>query len=929
VSADFDRLPPPNEPAAFESLCLDLFREVWDYPGAQKNGRSGQPQAGVDVFGRAADGWVGVQCKQKDGLLRTRVTVAELDREVAAARTFRPALGRFLLATSGPRDGKVQERARELTEPGFAVEVWSWEDLWHELYQRRALFDRIFPAYWPLLAGTRARRVAPTRLRHGADRLFGREEELAALDAAWGDPRVHLVTLVAWGGVGKTSLVGRWVAGLAAHDFDGADYFDWSFYSQGTRDQGGASADAFIDAALRFFGDEAMAGSPRSPWEKGARLAQLVAERRTLLVLDGLEPLQHPPGPLAGELKDPAMAALLKGLAGRNQGLCVVTTRERVKDLVAFEETTAPRWPLEHLSVEAGVELLRSLRVHGREAELAKLVADTKGHALTLNLLGRFLRAAHGGDVRRRDRIRLREADEKIEGGHAFRVMAAYEGWLAPQEGFLGRLRSLFSRSEWKDHSEGSQQLAILNLLGLFDRPADTDCLAALRRPPAIQSLTDAIAGINEDQWSVCVSRLIECGLVASDQGTLDTHPLVREYFASRLRQQRPEPWKVAHGRLFDHLKATTAYRPRTLAGLQPLYQAVRHGCEAGRHREACDGIYVERILHGTGEDGYFSLRELGAAGADLGALACFFEATWSRPARTLRKDAQAWVLNEVATRLRRLGRLNEAIEPMRSAVERAAGLRNWDNPVHYKSDLSALELALGNIAGALRMATGFTLAYALHQAGRREDAWAYFSEIRARQAEPALALAFSLQGFYHCDLLLADGERAAGKGRNRRRPTEDLLLVERGAREGLSVAINNNWLLESALYQLALGRARLYRSIVKGTSAAKASEVVDQAVDGLRRAGSLEHLPLGLLTRAWLRVALGDAEGARADLDEAQEIAERGPMPLHLADVHLYRARLFHDRAALAEARRLADKHGYGRRREELEDLEARLSGG
>jgi hypothetical protein len=94
--------------------------------------------------------------------------------------------------------------------------------------------------------------------------------------------------------------------------------------------------------------------------------------------------------------------------------------------------------------------------------------------------------------------------------------------------------------------------------------------------------------------------------------------------------------------------------------------------------------------------------------------------------------------------------------------------------------------------------------------------------------------------------------------------------------------------------------------------------------MDILRRAGTLHHLPRGLLTRAWLRFAQGDANGAQADLNEAQEIAERGPMPLHLADVHLYRARLFNDRAALAEARRLVEKHGYGRRREELADLEA-----
>ena len=46
-------------------------------------------------------------------------------------------------------------------------------------------------------------------------------------------------------------------------------------------------------------------------------------------------------------------------------------------------------------------------------------------------------------------------------------------------------------------------------------------------------------------------------------------------------------------------------------------------------------------------------------------------------------------------------------------------------------------------------------------------------------------------------------------------------------------------------------------------------------------------------------------------------------PMPLFLADIHLYRARLFGDPSALAEARRLIEKHGYGRRLEELADAE------
>lgn len=157
MSADSERLPPPNEPAAFESLCLDLWKDIWGDSGAQKNGRSGQPQAGVDVFGQQLGRSIGVQCKQKDGLLRTMLTTAELEDEVKKAVHFAPRLRSFILATSGPRDGKVQERARQLTHSHkrrglFTVRVWSWEDIWHEIYQRETLFRRILPIYWPRIA---------------------------------------------------------------------------------------------------------------------------------------------------------------------------------------------------------------------------------------------------------------------------------------------------------------------------------------------------------------------------------------------------------------------------------------------------------------------------------------------------------------------------------------------------------------------------------------------------------------------------------------------------------------------------------------------------------------------------------------------------------------------------------------------------------
>lgn len=67
-----------------------------------------------------------------------------------------------------------------------------------------------------------------------------------------------------------------------------------------------------------------------------------------------------------------------------------------------------------------------------------------------------------------------------------------------------------------------------------------------------------------------------------------------------------------------------------------------------------------------------------------------------------------------------------------------------------------------------------------------------------------------------------------------------------------------------------------------------------------------------------------GDPAAARADLCEAQCIAERGGMAPHLIDIALTHARLFRDRIALTEAGCLIEQTGYGRRLPEPGDAEA-----
>lgn len=164
MSSESEVLLPPNTPEAFESLCLDVWKELLNDPQADKNGRRGYPQAGVDVFGQENGKWTGIQCKQKESLLWTKLTVAELKEEVAKARKFVPKLSVFILATSGPADVAVQEAARELTDlhrqtGRFSVHVWAWPRIWKEIQDRPPLLARLIPRYWPSLHGATGQRA--------------------------------------------------------------------------------------------------------------------------------------------------------------------------------------------------------------------------------------------------------------------------------------------------------------------------------------------------------------------------------------------------------------------------------------------------------------------------------------------------------------------------------------------------------------------------------------------------------------------------------------------------------------------------------------------------------------------------------------------------------------------------------------------------
>jgi tetratricopeptide (TPR) repeat protein len=388
---------------------------------------------------------------------------------------------------------------------------------------------------------------------------------------------------------------------------------------------------------------------------------------------------------------------------------------------------------------------------------------------------------------------------------------------------------------------------------------------------------------------------------------------------------------------------------------LQPLYQAVAHGCQAGRYEAACRDVYRDRICRGTsGPHAFYSTHKLGAIGADLAAVGCFFVTPWATPAPDLGEVPLPWLLNEAATRLQALGRLTDAREPMRAGIDLYAEQQCISEAAVTAGNLSQLELTLGNVAAAeaaARQSVDFAnagddvfeqikqrtkLADALHQAGRADDARRLDEEAEAKQKarQGDYPLLHSVMSFRFCDLLLADAERAAGRvtlecGESSRPanrvPTraravrrsvkkekesgdpgatgphsKTLAEVEQRATQTLQWVTSSQWLLDIALDHLTLGRAALYGAILEGAARESterwqsAATHLDAAVQGLRDASQLDELPHGLLTRAWLRRVQGKTDLARQDLDEAWQIAERSSMRLFMTDVHLARLRLF-----------------------------------
>ncbi|MDM8561486.1 ATP-binding protein [Candidatus Parabeggiatoa sp. HSG14] len=832
-----------------------------------------------------------------------------------------------------------------ITIIGGPPAIWFFWDKFSKQYNRDELIITITPEardiLFPKTVDTPTLKADIDRLPEPTAKLVGRETELAQLNDALIDPKKSVVAIIAGGGVGKSALTWTWLEKLQPNYDGAACVFGWSFYSQGSHQTTNSSA-PFFQAALPFFGyKDAL---PTDEVEKGRQLAELLCQQPALLILDGIEPLQHPSHVMDGEIADVALKELLRCVRrnklGQHQSLVVISTRQPI---IEYEQWTEGYVPidLQLLNNQDGARLLINLHVKGSQIELEQASIDMGGHALGLVLLGRLLVARFHGDITRRNQL-PDLFEEAKEGGHALRVLRYYDKtyWQSP---------NLFKRFYQRLFNQDAPERIFLRLIGLFDRPmglAEKEILFAKAK------YAQPLSQLNNDEWLSVQQRLEQAGLLLKNERKgerleWDVHPLVRNYFGQTFQKEQLKAYRQAQKVLFEYYQSIPdKHQPDTLEEeeMEPLYRAVVHGCLAGEYKKAFD-VYFDRIIRG--DDKTYRFKKLSAYAQNLTAISAFFLNGWDKPVISdLSESNQIWLLDHASFCLLSLGRLNEGITLAERTKKFAKKLKdlehftitsiligdlylltgklelaetNFKEIVTYTDKLEKYSSQIGvQYVSYTLIAIYSRLATVQRLQGNLQIALKNFEMVE--KFRPKHNQKYRLYGvgeYYYCIFLLDKAKNEI---------TRKMILEE--GQFALNISKH-----EKSLSDIAFDNLTIAKVLFTLNRFDEAYFEIDQAVQQLRKAGNPNNdLPEYLLARANILRHQKDFKAAQYDIDESFDIIERCGMKLYEVDANLLQGNLNLDQNQTADeqykiAKELIAVTGYHLRDPELDLLGARLA--
>ena len=772
---------------------------------------------------------------------------------------------------------------------------------------------------------------------HSQRRLIGRDAQLAQLSSALADEETSIVCIIADGGFGKSSLVQRWVHDLSVTKYAGLDAaFAYSFYKQGW--EGGAAV-----VTAPFFGECLCALTGRSDiadldkrgeqvWQQ--EILDIVQRQRVLLILDGLEPHQHPRGHVdEGKIIQPLLREFLdkiKDQAKRSEGLCVITSRIMPPNLApqanSHESTQIKLQALDHAS---SVEAFVAAGLAADNPTLDAWADKSGGHPLLISLLAPAIQSGHYDPE-------MFRADQVLTEHHTKNVASTVQNVVAT------RLEQL-----------GVHAKAVLYCVALFGRAVSyeelkEDILDYASIPVFTEPLYNKEHGrkSSEKLFTEGAEALKKAAMLSfggtgrlHDKWLLEAHPLVQAGVRCQIESKCLPLWKRANWAVYQSItKSVKEPTPDDRETLHKLYLAVPHGVQAGQGKKA-GWMYAKRCLRGF--RAYSTNR--GMVADDVALISNYFEGNWQR----LREDiglnsyakVQAYVWAGVL--LTAVNRAHEGLELMEKGLQVARDTRNFTTAARTARFLGVLYAMHGDLLRGekmlrasiadldrhstllirlvelklvdrnfQRMASHTMLASVLHEQGRFQEAEASFRDAETIQKKATHYVGLRNIWCYRKVEFLHDAERFAEarealaaasvdpeepKGWGEGVFVDVILQLSRmrgaireadmlGARPDPEILNDGEVALKKLeadqgfrmdwlmpVARIAIaGKARLTNAFPRATVALAEAEAL------INKSGNIIFRVDLLMERSRLHLACGDADEAMIDITQASELANQ-----------------------------------------------------
>jgi tetratricopeptide (TPR) repeat protein len=742
----------------------------------------------------------------------------------------------------------------------------------------------------------------------------GRESYLAALNQDWVSPGCHVTGVIGFGGEGKSSLARHWIQQLQQDsDLPKPDgIFWWGFYEQ-------PNVTEFLNAALAYLDLKDI--NPRQLTSVQAKSETIRAMRgRYLFVLDGLEDLQEEDGDDYGLLKNPDLRTFLRTFAdGNHASFCLLTSRFPVLDLIDY--TTYRHRGLDSLSIPDGCQLLKNIGVKGTNQQLAEVVEDWGGYALSLRWVGTYLLDKHRGNVKRVGEIPVPNSNEPVY-DRLQKVLQSYDRYITQAEQEFLKVFSLlrlpatdtFLRKVFDENQSGASlpppKPSPDLLTKLLRRLKKLRDWLLGRKQSALVRLRDKlevpVAELNYKNFSGMIQRLIAYRIIQDycENKSLALHPLIRIHYLGQLRQESSERIKAIHRQIGAVYQNVLPLENPSLNDLAPLIEAVHHLCQAGEYNEAYEVLWNQvfqksrRVLTNM----------LGAWDISLNMIREFFpDGDIAQKPLVSRQGRQAWILNHAGLCLKTLGQLEEAFPLYERSNEIDIAIKNWSNVSTGYHNIALLYADMGNLV-ATAAAAESSLTYArrfkqteeeldslklqgwvAHLLGEIEPAHAAFqsAEYLARQLHQNQHLTGG-SGVSYATHLIRRGDSAYA----RRIVEAALLRFEKNNYKGLSSSYH-----------------RLLGHLEADTNSSNAQYHYNTSVQIARSTSDRGTLIEALLGRGRWLARRGESKAAGDDLEEALGYAIAGSYRLHEADIRIGLAWMHHALGNLEAAQKEATK--------------------